>query len=143
MQKINQRLVQMMKLIELIIAICLMIAIVISTIACILYGADSIMDQSFQLEVVLEKSLTLVVGVEFVKMLILHTPDSVIEVLLYAVARQIIISHDSALENLFGVMAVALIFVVKHYFLSFHEVKQQRNETNCDTIKHKNDGGVV
>lgn len=64
------------------------------------------------------KALTLVVGVEFVKMLILHTPESVIEVLLYAVARQIIISHESAMENLVGVLAVALIFVVKKYFLN-------------------------
>lgn len=143
MQRVNKKLVQVMKLIELVIAVFLMIAIVISTIACVVYGADSIMDQSFQLEVILEKSLTLVVGVEFVKMLILHTPDSVIEVLLYAVARQIIISHDSALENLFGVMAVALIFVVKHYFLSKNEGKEQRNHENCDTMKHKNNGGVL
>ena len=70
------------------------------------------------------KALTLVVGVEFVKMLILHTPESVIEVLLYAVARQIIISHESAMENLVGVLAVALIFVVKKYFLMNAEQKK-------------------
>ena len=69
------------------------------------------MNQSFQLDAILGKALTLVVGVEFVKMLILHTPESVIEVLLYAVARQIIISHESAMENLVGVLAVALILL--------------------------------
>ena len=82
------------------------------------------MNQSFQLDAILEKALTLVVGVEFVKMLILHTPESVIEVLLYAVARQIIISHESAMENLVGVLAVALIFVVKKYFLMNAEHKK-------------------
>lgn len=82
------------------------------------------MNQSFQLDAILEKALTLVVGVEFVKMLILHTPESVIEVLLYAVARQIIISHESAMENLVGVLAVALIFVVKKYFLMNAEQKK-------------------
>ena len=118
MLKINTRLVQLMKIIELVIAVLLMIAIVLSTLAIIYYGAESLADKSFQLEDILEKALTLVVGVEFVKMLILHTPESVIEVLLYAVARQIIISHESAMENLVGVLAVALIFVVKKYFLS-------------------------
>lgn len=49
-------------------------------------------------------------------MLLLHTPESVIEVLLYAVARQIIISHESAMENLIGVLAVAIIFIIRKYF---------------------------
>ena len=124
MHKINTRLVKMMKAVELVIAVLLTIAIAISTLATVCFGAESLMDQSFQLEAILEKALTLVVGVEFVKMLILHTPESVIEVLLYAVARQIIISHESAMENLVGVLAVALIFVVKKYFLTNAEQKK-------------------
>lgn len=124
MQKINIRLVKIMKAVELVIAVLLMIAIVASTLATICYEAESIVSQNFQLESILEKALTLVVGVEFVKMLILHTPESVIEVLLYAVARQIIISHESAMENLVGVLAVALIFVVKKYFLINAEQKK-------------------
>ena len=78
----------------------------------------------FRSHTAVPRALTLVVGVEFVKMLILHTPESVIEVLLYAVARQIIISHESAMENLVGVLAVALIFVVKKYFLMNAEQKK-------------------
>ena len=35
---------------------------------------------------------------------------------LYAVARQIIISHESAMENLIGVLAVAIIFIIRKYF---------------------------
>lgn len=123
MHKINTRLVKMMKAVELVIAVLLMIAIAISTLATVCL-AESLMNQSFQLDAILEKALTLVVGVEFVKMLILHTPESVIEVLLYAVARQIIISHESAMENLVGVLAVALIFVVKKYFLMNAEQKK-------------------
>ena len=124
MHKINTRLVKMMKAVELVIAVLLMIAIAISTLATVCFGAESLMNQSFQLDAILEKALTLVVGMEFVKMLILHTPESVIEVLLYAVARQIIISHESAMENLVGVLAVALIFVVKKYFLMNAEQKK-------------------
>ena len=40
------------------------------------------------------------------------------------IARQIIISHESAMENLVGVLAVALIFVVKKYFLMNAEQKK-------------------
>lgn len=125
MQKINKNLVRAMKLVELIIAVLLMAGIVISTIATIFYGTDSLANETFQLEEILERALSLVVGVEFVKMLILHTPESVIEVLLYAVARQIILSHDSAMENLIGVLAIATIFIIKKYLLSDNFQKQK------------------
>lgn len=125
MQKINKNLVRAMKLVELIIAVLLMAGIVISTIATIIYGTDSLANETFQLEEILERALSLVVGVEFVKMLILHTPESVIEVLLYAVARQIILSHDSAMENLIGVLAIAIIFIIKKYLLSDNFQKQK------------------
>lgn len=118
MKKLNTKLVQVTKAVELIIAFILMIGIAVAIVNSIYYGAVSLIHHDFQLEQLLEKVLTLVVGVEFVKMLILHTPESVIEVLLYAVARQIILSHESAMENLIGVMAVVLIFVIRNFFLS-------------------------
>ena len=64
---------------------------------------------------VLERSL--VVGVEFVRMLILKTPGSLVEVVMFAIARQIIISHDSALDNLIGALAVVLMFCCRKYLL--------------------------
>lgn len=124
MQEINQRLVRTLKAIELIIAVLLIIAICIASIVTFVDGTQNLLNETFSLDFVLEKALTLVVGVEFVKMLILHTPESVIEVLLYAVARQIIITHtSSALENLFGVLAIAVIFVVKKYLLGMKDNK--------------------
>lgn len=118
MHKINMKLVKLMKIVEILIAIILMGAVLVSTLAMVVYGIDSMSTHTFQLNDVLERALTIVVGIEFIKMLILHTPQSVIEVLMYAVARQIIISHDSALENLYCVLAVLLIFLIEKYFLS-------------------------
>lgn len=118
MQKINHNLVKALKATELVIAVLLMFAIMISVCVTVWFGTESLLSSGFNLDTILEKALTLVIGVEFVKMLILHTPESVIEVLLYAVARQIIISHVSALQNLYGVLAIAVIFVVKKYLLN-------------------------
>ena len=43
---------------------------------------------------------TLSIGIEFIKMLAKHSPGSALEVLLYAIARQMILGHESALEKL-------------------------------------------
>lgn len=60
-------------------------------------------------------ALLLVVGVELVAMLILHTPGSVIEVLLYAVARNMLIGSHSTLDFVFGIAAIAAIFAIRKF----------------------------
>lgn len=63
----------------------------------------------------LENTLTLVIGIEFIKMLIKHTPGSVIEVLLFAIARHAILAGGTALENLLTICAIAVIFAVRKF----------------------------
>ncbi|MGX8833274.1 transporter [Amedibacillus sp. YH-ame6] len=115
MKGINEKLVRVTKGLELAIAVLLIVAITVSAIYVVFYAGNALKEGSFQLESFMKTVLTLVVGIEFAKMLILHTPESVLEVLLYAVARQIVIYHDSALENLVGVLAVGVIFVIRKY----------------------------
>ena len=61
-------------------------------------------------------AFNLVIGIEFIKMLAKHSPGSALEVLLYAIARNMILGHGTAAENLLGVVAIGLIFVI-HKFL--------------------------
>lgn len=68
----------------------------------------------------------LVIAIEFIKMLVRHTPESVIEVLLFATARQIVIGHGTPLESLTGILCVALLFITRKYFfcaLDSHEME--------------------
>lgn len=58
---------------------------------------------------------TIVIGIEFVKMLCHHTLDAVIEVMLLAIARQMIVEHTSPAENLIAVISVGLLFVVRKF----------------------------
>ena len=64
----------------------------------------------------LERALDIVIGIEFIKMLAKHSPGSSLEVLLYAIARHMVVGHESALENLLSVGAIALIFIVRKFF---------------------------
>ena len=58
----------------------------------------------------------LLFGIEFIKMLAKHSPGSSLEVLLYAIARHMVVGHESAIENLLSVGAIALIFIVRKFF---------------------------
>ena len=77
----------------------------------LLTDADSLEIRTF-----LERALDIVIGIEFIKMLAKHSPGSSLEVLLYAIARHMVVGHESALENLLSVGAIALIFVVRKFF---------------------------
>ena len=64
----------------------------------------------------LQRALDIVIGIEFIKMLAKHSPGSSLEVLLYAIARHMVVGHESAMENLLSVSAIALIFIVRRFF---------------------------
>lgn len=61
--------------------------------------------------------LTLLIGVEFVKMLAKHTAENLLEVLMFAIARQMVVEHLNMTETLIGVIAIAIIFTVRKYLL--------------------------
>ena len=68
-------------------------------------------------------AFNLVIGIEFIKMLCKHTPETVIEVLLFAIARQLIVEHMTIFQNLVGVIAIAVLFATRKYlFYNFDEV---------------------
>lgn len=65
----------------------------------------------------LGNALTLLIGVEFVKMLAKHTAENLLEVLMFAIARQMVVEHLNMIETLIGVVAIALIFAIRKYLL--------------------------
>lgn len=63
----------------------------------------------------MQRALDIVIGIEFIKMLAKHSPGSALEVLLYAIARHMIVGHESAVENFISVASIALIFCVRKF----------------------------
>ena len=63
----------------------------------------------------LKKMFDLIIGIELLKMLCRHTLSSVIEVLLFAIARGMVAEHTTPLENLLSIVAIAILFIVRKY----------------------------
>ncbi|WP_294715933.1 transporter [uncultured Gemmiger sp.] len=93
------------------IALLMSIVPLLNLMPGLLTDADSMEVHTF-----LERALDIVIGIEFIKMLAKHSPGSVLEVLLYAIARHMIVGHEDAVQNLVSVGAIALIFVIRKYF---------------------------
>lgn len=63
----------------------------------------------------LATAFTVVIGIEFLKMLARHNMSTAIEVLLFAIARQMVIEHTTAFENLTMVAAIAILFAIRKF----------------------------
>ena len=62
-----------------------------------------------------EEKLRSLIGVELLKMFCRHDIDSIVEVLLFSVARQMVIDHLAIKEALIGCVAVAILFAVRRF----------------------------
>lgn len=105
-------------ILELVIALFIL---VVTVVQMVLTGNDSLYYLSlgeFSLNEFFANTMNIVIGLEFIKMLVLHTPKAVIDVLLFAIARQLVVSHSSSMDTLLGVAAVALIFLIKKFLLT-------------------------
>lgn len=114
----NEKVLMVVDFLEITIGILLAIFI---AIAVVYLAGDliSIFIESDKLEafsVYLDMAFNFVIGIEFVKMLCKHTPEAVVEVLLFALARGLIVGHMSTFQNLIGILSIVILFATRKYF---------------------------
>lgn len=78
----------------------------------------------------LHNVLTIVVGLEFVRMLIDMTPANTLEVLIVAISRHVILNHDDPLSNLACVVCIAGLFATRHFLIPKRELKMELSEVD-------------
>ena len=109
----RQWVARMASIIETVVALVVLLAILVAGVRVLLEVQDLVLapdvDEAFTS--FLRSAFNVVIGIEFVKMLAKHSPGSAIEVLLFAIARQMVVDHTSPLENLVSILAILLIFI--------------------------------
>ena len=117
--KIDSILYKISRYLEILFAVIILLVIIASVVSLV----GSIFLDSFlhpgdtDFNDFLSNALTLVVGVEFVKMLCQHTSETVLEVLMLAIARQMVVEHLNTTQTLIGVAAIAALFATRKYLL--------------------------
>ena len=112
LQKIMQK---MTSYVELVLSVFLLMVVVVLTAQLIAQSVPQLWSQQVEVMYYLESAMTLAIGIEFVKMLCTHTPETIIEILLFAISRQMIVEHLSATETILGVGAIAGLFAIRKY----------------------------
>lgn len=115
-EQLDKKLKSLAGLLEILLTIILILGIgvgIIHMVKYIFYIIEA--DVSFSYNIMkefLSYTLLLVVGVEFVLMLTTHSIDYLLEIVLFLIARMMLIYGDSMLSLLFGALAVAIVYLV-------------------------------
>lgn len=100
----------------------LMVALLYEIVA--MFSGDYFTDLSGYLHSI----LTIVVGLEFVRMLIDTTPANILEVLTLAITRHVILSHDDPVSNIVSVMCIAGLFAIRRFLIPKEELREEMVE---------------
>lgn len=113
---------KMASYVELVLSAFLLLVVVALSVRLIAQSVPQVWSQQIDVMYYLESAMTLAIGIEFVKMLCTHTSETVIEILLFAISRQMIVEYLSATETILGVGAIAGLFAVrKCLFCTIHK----------------------
>ena len=82
----------------------------------------------------LHNMLTIVVGLEFVRMLINLTPANTLEVLIVAIARHVILNHASSWGNIACVLCIGGLFAIRKFLVPKNEIKKELYSTTEEKI---------
>lgn len=123
-KKLQDKMFEASYLFELLISLIVGVAILVFAVLMVIDMADiSIYKNGVDSLVgVLDDAITLAIGAELIKMLCKHTPETVIEVLAFALARQLIVGHAEPWQNLITVVAIAVLFSIRRFLLKSHDM---------------------
>ena len=104
------------------------IIVLLAALAVEMYQMITIDGYLANISTYLHNVLTIVVGLEFVRMLIDTTPASILEVLTVAITRHVILSHDDPWSNVACIACIAGLFAIRRFLVRRSELKEEMVE---------------
>lgn len=112
----QEKLMRVAETVELVLGVIILFYCIISTVGVVFtIEFDQLFRDAVYLQQQLSNACLIIIGIELIMMITSYSVDSVVDVMLLAVARRMIVEHSSPLENLLTVVSVALLFVIRKY----------------------------
>lgn len=118
---------KILHVLEIIISI-LTLLVMVGMLGLEIYRMFTTPDYFATLDRFLNNILTIVVGLEFVRMLIDLTPANTLEVLIVAISRHVILNHNDSLGNVACVLCIAGLFAIRRFLIPKKEMKVELSE---------------
>lgn len=102
--------------VEITLGMVILIACIVSGIGMVaMTDMNKLFGDPAYLQARMSSACLIIIGIELIKMITSYTIDSVVDVMLLAIARQMIVEHTSPIENLIAVLSIGILFVIRKY----------------------------
>ena len=138
--KIDTWLGKILIFLETIIAIFtvfVLVGLLVEQVWLIMSQPEHLLEAENSVTLYLHHMLDIVIGLEFVKLLMHLTPGIILEVLTMALSRGIIVNHGSAVENLLSIACIIGLFAAKRYLIPRAELNKEMDESAPDPHHHR------
>ncbi|SDH97343.1 hypothetical protein SAMN05421493_10666 [Pseudobutyrivibrio sp. 49] len=127
-KKFNRTIIRLPNILEKLVAAILLVGIV--------YGGYRLIIDAFAfispdtealayMETLLVSAFSVIIVIEFVRMLVKHSMNTIIEVLIFAIARGIVAGHEESLSMLVRVLAIALLLFCRKYLFKEFDFEEE------------------
>ena len=125
-------------MIEMVVGGLILIGCIISGIGLIgTTDISELLGDAHYLQDRMSDACLILIGAEMLKMITSYTIDSVVDVMLLAIARQMIVEHTSPQENLLAVLSVGVLFVIRKFLYISRLDKRRELERKRKEDKQK------
>lgn len=117
MEKLERIVQKICGILELLVALLVLVGIFLSLFSLLKDGAifSELMGDIDTFKLYLDKILLIVIGIEFLRMLCRPNSDNVIEVIIFLVARHMIVSNSTPYQDFVSVISIILLCLVRQY----------------------------
>lgn len=124
--------------IELIIAYMIIIGILIGLIDLagyfILIFTASAQESYNLLQSFLGLALLLIVGAELIHMILYHSTESLLELILFVIARKMLIYSNNVIDLVFGTIAIAIVFFTMRFLVGSNGDEIMKKENAMEVV---------
>lgn len=123
-EKVLHYVVEIVEIIIAIITLCAMVYLLFTEVAKI-FNHDFVVNAHLaDTKHFLESILSIVIGLEFVSMLVDFTPANILEVLVLAISRHVIINHSDPVGTIVCVVCIAGLFAIRRFLIPREDLKK-------------------
>ena len=126
--------------VEITLGMVILIACIVSGIGMVtMTDMNKLFGDPAYLQARMSSACLIIIGIELIKMITSYTIDSVVDVMLLAIARQMIVEHTSPQENLLAVLSVGVLFVIRKFLYISRLDKRRELEKKKKEDKQKDE----
>lgn len=130
--KMDARIEKVIKWIEVTLAIIIVLTVMAEGVYIVLDLLELIVNHNIidQSQKVLGDFLVLVVSLEFAIMLIRKNPFAIIDIIMIALARKVVLEYKSSTDYLLAVITIAILFLVRKTLVTKSSLHGEQNASH-------------